>query len=101
MNANYTTLFKRFSCLRHANIRKALQCVFKTGLLDTNPTDRIEHPRKEKFVGSFYNEHELEQLFGVVKGDPIEYRKSPETPILLGFPGFGMWCRWPDSNRHG
>ena len=28
-------------------------------------------------------------------------RKSPETPILLGFPGFGMWCRWPDSNRHG
>lgn len=57
---------------RHANIRKALQYAFKTGLLDNNPADRIERPRKEKFVGGFYNEHELEQLFEIVKGDPIE-----------------------------
>ena len=57
---------------RHANIRKALQYAFKTGLLDNNPADRIERPKKEKFVGGFYNERELEQLFEVVKGDPIE-----------------------------
>lgn len=57
---------------RHANIRKALQYAFKTGLLDCNPADRIERPKKEKFVGSIYNEKELERLFQVVKGDPVE-----------------------------
>ena len=57
---------------RHANIRKALQYAFKTELLDSNPADKIERPKKEKFVGSFYNERELEQLFETVKGDPIE-----------------------------
>lgn len=57
---------------RHANIRKALLYAFQTGLLDNNPADRIERPKKEKFVGSFYNERELEQLFEVVRGDPIE-----------------------------
>lgn len=57
---------------RHANIRKALQYAFKIGLLDCNPADRIERPKKEKFVGSIYNEKELERLFAVVKGDPIE-----------------------------
>ena len=57
---------------RHANIRKALQYAFKTGLIDSNPADKIERPKKEKFVGGFYNEKELEQLFEVVKGDPIE-----------------------------
>lgn len=57
---------------RHANIRKALQYAFKTGLLNHNPADRIERPRKEKFVGSIYNAEELGQLFKAVKGDPIE-----------------------------
>lgn len=57
---------------RHANIRKALQYAFKTGLIDSNPADKIERPKKEKFVGSFYNEKELERLFVEVKGDPIE-----------------------------
>lgn len=57
---------------RHANIRKALQYAFKIGLIDSNPADRIERPRKERFVGSIYNEKELEHLFEVVKGDPIE-----------------------------
>lgn len=57
---------------RHANIRKALQYAVKTGLLDSNPADRIERPKKEPFIGSIYNEKELEQLFDAVKGDPIE-----------------------------
>ena len=54
------------------NIRKALQHAFKLGLIDTNPADRIERPKKEKFVGSAYEEDELNRLFEVVKGDPIE-----------------------------
>ena len=57
---------------RHANIRKALQYAFKIGLLESNPADRIERPKKEKFSGSIYNEKELEQLFASVKDDPIE-----------------------------
>ncbi len=57
---------------RHANIRKALQYAVRTGLLDYNPADRVERPKKEKFAGNIYNEKELEQLFEVVKDDPIE-----------------------------
>lgn len=45
---------------------------FKTGLLSSNPADRIERPKKQKFVGSIYDEHELEKLFQIVRGDPIE-----------------------------
>lgn len=57
---------------RHANIRKALQYAFKIGLIDSNPADKTERPKKEKFVGSIYNEKELERLFEVTKDDPIE-----------------------------
>ena len=62
---------------RHANIRKALQYAFKTGLIDINPADRIERPKKVKYVGSTYNDQELEQLFAVTKGDLIE------LPVIL------------------
>ncbi len=57
---------------RHANIRKALQYALKTGILDTNPADRVERPKKNKFTGSVYNAEELEQLFALVKGKTIE-----------------------------
>ncbi|MDR1002430.1 MAG: site-specific integrase [Oscillospiraceae bacterium] len=57
---------------RHANIRKALQYAFKVGLIDNNPADRVERPKKSPFVGSIYNAKELEQLFEKVKGDPLE-----------------------------
>lgn len=57
---------------RHANIRKALQYAVKIGILDSNPADRVERPKKEKFTGSTYNASELEDLFEVAKGDPIE-----------------------------
>lgn len=57
---------------RHANIRKALQYAVKIGILDSNPADRVERPKKEKFTGSIYNANELEELFYLVKGDPIE-----------------------------
>lgn len=57
---------------RHANIRKALQYAFKIGLINFNPADRIERPRKEKFVGSVYDASELETLFAIVKNKRIE-----------------------------
>jgi integrase len=58
---------------RHANIRKALQYAFVIGLIDSNPADRVQRPKKNQFVGSIYNERELEQLFRLVKGKPIEF----------------------------
>lgn len=57
---------------RHANIRKALQYAMKIGLIDSNPADLVERPKKGKYVGGYYNESELEQLFKAIKGDPLE-----------------------------
>ncbi|MFU1797907.1 MULTISPECIES: tyrosine-type recombinase/integrase [Paenibacillaceae] len=56
----------------HANIRKALQYAFKTDLIPSNPADKVERPKKNKFVGSFYDKEEMNKLFEAVKGDPIE-----------------------------
>lgn len=56
----------------HAIIRKALQHAFKIGILDVNPADRVERPRKEKFVGSAYDESELRNLLDIVRGTPLE-----------------------------
>lgn len=58
---------------RHANIRKALQYAYKTGLISSNPADCVQRPRKEKYQAGYYTEKELEHLFKVVKGDPIEF----------------------------
>lgn len=57
---------------RHANIRKALQYAVRTDLLQSNPADRIERPRKDPFVGNAYTTQELEELFSAVKGHPLE-----------------------------
>lgn len=58
---------------RHANIRKALQYAFQIGLLDFNPADRVNRPKKNTFESEPYNKAELEVLFEKVKGDPIEF----------------------------
>ena len=57
---------------RHANIRKALQYALKLGLIDFNPADRVERPRKGKFTAEIYNSQELDALFSAVKGLRIE-----------------------------
>lgn len=56
----------------HANIRKALQYAVRTGLIYHNPATLVERPKIDKFSAQFYNKNELEQLFKVVKDDPIE-----------------------------
>lgn len=57
---------------RHAIIRKALQHALKIDLIDYNPADRTERPRKVRFVGSVYNEKELQTLFKAANGDRLE-----------------------------
>ena len=57
---------------RHANIRKALQYAYKTGLIDSNPADKIQRPKKIKYESKPYTPEELEQLFKIVKGTDFE-----------------------------
>ena len=39
----------------HASIRKALKYAVKIDLLDSNPADKVECPKKDPFMGSFYD----------------------------------------------
>ena len=57
---------------RHANIRKALQYAFQIGLLNNNPADRVQRPKKLPFETHPYNAEEIEQLCELVKGTPLE-----------------------------
>lgn len=43
----------------HANIRKALKHALKNDLINTNPADKIERPKKNDFVGSFTTSRRL------------------------------------------
>ncbi|MEK4261925.1 tyrosine-type recombinase/integrase [Paenibacillus sp. FSL L8-0499] len=56
----------------HANIRKALKHALKNDLINTNPADKIDRPKKNDFIGSFYNKQEINILFEKVKGELIE-----------------------------
>lgn len=62
----------------HAVIHKALKYAVKIDVLTVNPASKIERPRMDRFVGSFYDSHEVNQLFEVVKGTNLE------IPVLLG-----------------
>ena len=57
---------------RHANIRKALQYAFRTDLIECNPADKVQRPKKNSHEVTPYNAQELEQLFELVKGTPLE-----------------------------
>ena len=58
---------------RHANIRKGLQYAYQIGLINSNPADRVERPKKNAFSGSAYGEDELQELFRLFRGDPLEF----------------------------
>ena len=56
----------------HNVIRKALQTALKLDLILSNPADRVERPKKEQFIGSFYSQTELNTLFNLIKDDPLK-----------------------------
>lgn len=56
----------------HALIRKSLDYAYKMNLILTNPADKIQRPKKEQYIGGFYNENELNKLFEKSKDDPME-----------------------------
>ena len=62
----------------HANIHKALKYAVKIDLLDSNPADKVERPKKNPFMGSFYDSDEVTKLFEAAKGTLFE------IPVFLG-----------------
>ncbi len=56
----------------HNNIRKALQYAVKNDIIFSNPADKTDRPKCEKYVASFYTKEELMQLFKAFKGDRME-----------------------------
>lgn len=55
----------------HAIIRKALQTAVKKDILLKNPADKVERPKKQKFIADYYRLEELEQLFEATKDHPF------------------------------
>lgn len=56
----------------HANIHKALKYAVKMELIPSNPADKVERPKKNTFIGSFYDADEVTQLFEAAKGTKLE-----------------------------
>ena len=57
---------------------KALKYAVKMDLIEVNPADKVERPKKKRFVGSFYDAEEINTLLEVSRGTKLE------IPILLG-----------------
>ena len=55
----------------HAVVRKALQYAVKNGLVNENVADRVDRPKKGKYLAAFYSKEELAALFDATKDDPI------------------------------
>ena len=77
----YTDQLKRVSANTvihyHAIIHRALKYAVKTDLIDVNPADKVERPRKDRFTASFYDGNEVNRLFQAARGSALE------LPVML------------------
>ena len=55
----------------HVVLHRAFKQAFKDEQIDSNPFDRIDRPKKEKFEGDHYSKEELHALLEVARDDPI------------------------------
>ncbi len=62
----------------HAVIHRALKYAVKIDLISVNPADKVERPKADKFIGSFYDSDEMHALFEAAKDTLLE------IPIFLG-----------------
>ena len=58
-------------------IKSALKQAVRLKLIEENPADLVDKPKKQKYVGSYYNKEEIAKLLEVIKGSPIE------TPLMF------------------
>ena len=72
----YSTQLERVSANTvihyHAVIHRALKYAVKIKTIQSNPAVNVERPRKEKFIGSFYDKKEINTLFDIIQGHPLE-----------------------------
>ncbi|MEG1363509.1 MAG: site-specific integrase, partial [Clostridia bacterium] len=61
----------------HANINSALKYAVKIDLIPSNPADKIDKPKKQTVITSYYAIEELEVLFEKVHNTQIE------IPVLI------------------
>ena len=64
--------------LKHLTlIKTALKYAQKVRILKENPADWVERPKKQKFIGDYYNKNEITTLLEIIKNSPIE------TPLMF------------------
>lgn len=57
----------------HANLNKFLRYAVSMGMIRDNPAQRVTLPRKERpDVGRVYNAQQIQALFQLLQGDPLE-----------------------------
>lgn len=56
----------------HANMHKALKYAVKLNLIPGNPVDKVERPKPQKYMASFYTAQEMEELFQAARGHRLE-----------------------------
>lgn len=54
----------------HANIHKALKYAVKMDLIPFNPADKVERPKKQRYIADYYLQEELERLLEASKDHP-------------------------------
>lgn len=57
----------------HIIIHRALQVAYRSDLIPTNPADKIQKPKIQKYKAKFYTAEQLKILFDKLKGDPYEH----------------------------
>lgn len=64
---------KNTSILRfHANLHKALKYAVRIDLITSNPVDKVDRPKPQAFMASYYSAEEMEKLFEVAQGHKLE-----------------------------
>ena len=77
----------------HANIHKALKYAVKMDLIPFNPADKVERPKKQKYIADYYRLEELEQLFEATKDHP--YSLLIQITAFYGFRrGEALGLKW-------
>ena len=64
---------KNTSILRfHANLHKALKYAVRIDLIASNPVDKVDRPKPQAFMASYYSAEEMEKLFEAAQGHKQE-----------------------------
>ena len=53
-------------------LHRALKNAVKKDVIDRNPADRVDKPRKNRYQAAHYSREEMLRLFSVIEGDPLE-----------------------------